>query len=159
MAAIPLPTDQHLQPDRPPSDSTQGEQARGNNTVAEPTGIQTSMDIDNDSGQSTAAVAASLQQTSGSSTASDIAARAVDESPIRPVIKQTSSGSCVSPIIGRRTTAFSSSSASSLESEDAVLANDPTEALQVLRPGTHRCQRRPYLTCCVRLSPEKEPHR
>lgn len=160
MAAIPLPTDQHLQPDRPPSASTQGEQqSTGSNTAAEPTGVQTSMDIDNNSGQSTAAVAASLQQTSGSSTASDIAARAVDESPIRPVIKQTSSGSCVSPIIGRRTTAFSSSSASSLESEDAVLANDPTEALQVLRPGPQRCQPRPYLTCCVRLSPEKEPHR
>ena len=168
MASIPLPSEPACllpsQPDRPISDMSQKsqgvqQQAGRTNRLTKLSGAHTSMDIDSDASHSTSVVAASLQQTSGFSTASDMAAGAVDESPIRPIVKQTSSGSCVSPIIGRRTTAFSSSSASSLESEDPVPAADAPETLQAVRSGSRGSQSRSYLTCCVRLSPEKEPHR
>lgn len=159
MASIPLPTGTPAQPDTQIPNTTRNEPSWPPCFACPPEGTHTGMDIDSDSSQTTAAVAAKLKQTSDSSTASSTDAKAVDENPIRPKIQQTSSGSCVSPIMGRRTTVFSSSSASSLDSEGLHSASDQPESRQLTGQQASTSQARPYLTCCVRLSPEKEPHR
>ncbi len=122
---------------------------------------------------------------STSTATSEMTARAVDESPIRSVIKQTSFGARVSPSIGRRTTHFSTSTANDPDGVESSPVDDQSTFLRALQdhhaaadgllhqeapsqdcmapaqyaePSQDRCSR-PYLTCCVRLSPEKEPHR
>lgn len=113
----------------------------------------------------------------------DAAAAAADDCPIRALNKQTSNGSCVSPKIGRRSTPFSTSDMTQDESAPPTVTSDGQpesfnasgDCAAALQNGTllhtdfaphavtggqsHDCQPRPYLTCCVRLSPEKEPHR
>lgn len=122
---------------------------------------------------------------SGSTATSEMTARAVDESPIRSVVKQTSIGARVSPSIGRRTTPFSTSTVSDSDGVEPSPANDQSTFALALQdhhaaadgllhqeaasqdcmapahyaePSRDSCSR-PYLTCCVRVSPEKEPHR
>jgi len=134
----------------------------------------------------TAAAAGDAHNDSPPSTAtSEITARAVDGSPIRSVVKQTSFGARVSPSIGRRTTPFSTSAPNDSDGIESSLVDDQSTfalALQdhhatadgllhqevlsqdCMAPAqdaepSHDSRSRPYLTCCVRLSPEKEPHR
>ena len=120
---------------------------------------------------------------SPSKATSEMTAKAVDESPIRSVVKQTSFGARVSPSIGRRTTPFSTSTPNESDGIESSPADEQSTFLHALQdyhadgslhqeapspdcmapaqdaePSCDSCSR-PYLTCCVRLSPEKEPHR
>ena len=122
---------------------------------------------------------------SPSKATSEMTAKAVDESPIRSVVKQTSFGARVSPSIGRRTTPFSTSTPDDSDGVESSPGDDQSTFLRALQdhhaaadgmlyqeapsqdcmapaqyaePSQDSCSR-PYLTCCVRLSPEKEPHR
>ncbi|DBA96974.1 hypothetical protein WJX77_003885 [Trebouxia sp. C0004] len=134
----------------------------------------------------TAAAARGAHVDSSPSTAtSEMTARAVDESPIRSVVKQTSFGARVSPSIGRRTTPFSTSPANESDRVESSPVDDQSTFLRALQDhhaaadgslhqevpsqdcmapaqyaeSGHDSSSRPYLTCCVRLSPEKEPYR
>ncbi len=141
-----------------------------------------------DSSQPAASAAAARganDDSSASAATSEMTAKAVDESPIRSVIKQTSIGAHVSPSIGRRTTPFSTSTPNDTDGVESSPADDQATFLRALQdhhatadgllhqeapsqdcmapaqcaePSHGSCSR-PYLTCCVRLSPEKEPHR
>lgn len=169
MAALPLPWDMHSQQSKP--------NAIGNVSAAGsmPSGHASEPQVAQDSGQpsaSAAAAPAKSDESSASTADASAAAKAVDESPMKSLIKQTSVGTRISPSIGRRTTPFSTSNVSD-SPKTALGESDFVRALEnhhvsadLFQQGSasgggpsHDCQYRPFLTCCVRLSPEKEPHR
>ena len=169
MAALPLPWDMHSQQSKP--NAIDGVSAAG----SMPSGHASGPQIAQDSSQPAASAAAAREksdESSASTADANAAAKAIDESPMKSLIKQTSVGARISPSIGRRTTPFSTSdvsdsTGSALGESDFVSAlKDHHVAADLLQQAgasgvdqSHECQYRPFLTCCVRLSPEKEPHR
>ena len=166
MAALLLPWDMTNKPNAIVGVSAAGSMPLGH--ASEP-------QIAQDSGQpsaSAAAAPAKSDESSVSTAAASAAAKAVDESPMKSLIKQTSVGTRISPSIGRRTTPFSTSDVSdsthsaSGESEFVRALEHHHVSADLFKQGSasggdpsHDYQYRPFLTCCVRLSPEKEPHR
>ncbi|KAA6428956.1 MAG: hypothetical protein FRX49_01066 [Trebouxia sp. A1-2] len=182
MAALSLPYDMDVQHNK--LDSTHTASAA---CIVLPRAHSNASTAAQDSSQpaATAAVARGANDDSSPSKAtSDIAARAVDESPIRSIIKQTSLGARVSPSIGRRTTPFSISTPNDSDGVESSVDDQSTfvralqdhhasaDGLLHQEVSSQECMApahyaessndscsRPYLTCCVRLSPEKQPHR
>lgn len=186
MASLPLPHDVPPQPNKP--QVTQDMPAPCHMPLEhaheQSSPQHDSLSVSSAAAASTAASMAATKriddQISPSAAEIEAAGKAVDNTPIRALVKQTSDGTRVSPSIGRRSTHFSTSS------EDSLLRDRQTDCAQPLEDDAasdvtqngwhlhrdvaphaagggqkHECHVGPrsYLTCCVRLSPEKEPHR
>ncbi len=182
-AALSLPYDMEVQHKK--LESTHTVSAACNMQPKEHSDASTAAQDSSQPAATAAAVRGANDDSSPSKATSEMTAKAVDESPIRSVIKQTSLGARVSPSIGRRTTPFSTSTPNDSDGVESSPADDQSTFLRALHdhhaaadglshqeapsqdsmapaqyaePSHDSCSR-PYLTCCVRLSPEKEPHR
>jgi hypothetical protein len=183
MAALSLPYDMDVQHNK--LESTHTVSAACTTLPRAHSNDSTAAQVSSQPAATAAAASGAHDDLSASTATSEMTARAVDESPIRSVIKQTSIGARVSPSIGRRTTPFSTSTPDGSDGIESSPVDDQSTFLRALQdhhvagdglshqeapsqdcmapaqyaePSQDSCSR-PYLTCCVRLSPEKEPHR